>query len=151
MTSDKDRGFPSPSSGQMPMPDAASRRQSKSSPGSSLRSGATSLCASARSGGIDHRERPITPLMAGIDDLDADRAVVQPLSPLPETHPRMPGAFPFVHQAQNAPVLMDQVVRTDLGLRIAKPRQRVFARLHPGIVQDQAVDSTPIRPRIDIG
>ena len=63
-------------------------------------------------------EWPVAPFMTGIDNLDADRTVVQPLPPLPAAHPRMPGSLPFVDQAQGAPVLVDEVMSTDFSSRV---------------------------------
>ena len=80
-----------PAATQSPMPARASRAQSNFSPGSRFRPGATSECASTRSGGMAWRLRMsrqsastaahlrlgeigIVEIVAGIVDLDADRA-----------------------------------------------------------------------------
>jgi hypothetical protein len=63
----------------------------------------------------------------------------------------MPGAQALVHQANDPPVAIDQIMRADLGQRIAQPRQRVIRGLHAGVMQDQTIDGAPVRPLIGIG
>jgi hypothetical protein len=85
------------------------------------------------------RKGAVTPLMAGIDDLDADRDGVDVLLALPPALAGVPGAALLRDQAEHAPVLLDQVMGADPGLGVAQPLQGGLARLHPGVVQDDHV------------
>ena len=97
---------------------AASASQGKNSPGSRLRPGAMSECASTRSGGIawrrqmslasaadrlDLRRRIGTRVVvAGMNDLDSDRGGVHVGLAGPEAYPGMPGAPRLRHELQHA-------------------------------------------------
>ena len=95
-------------SGQKPTPAAASIGQSNSSPGSLLRSGATSLWPTTRSGAdavarhdrfrqghhglhLQFGKRPVSELVTGVDDLDADGDPVHVGFALPAGDPGVPG------------------------------------------------------------
>ena len=65
----------------------------------------------------------VAELVAGIDDLHADRAGVDVALALPVASARVPGAALLGHQREDAAVLLDQVVGRDLGLGIAQPRR----------------------------
>ena len=159
---------PALGAGQIAMPSANRRYQSNNSPGSCLRSGATSEWPSTRSGGMSWRvlmslaratsasicaqlERAIAELVAGIDDLDPDRAGVDVALALPGADAGVPGALLLRHHAIDLAVLVDHVVRADLGLRVAQPAQRLARVRHAGVVQHQDVDLLPGRPVVAIG
>src|SRR5882762_8255507 len=88
---------------QWPTPELASECQGNFSPGSCLRAGATSECASTRCDGtlrrsmMPRRKFRIAPVMAAIDDLDADRTGVDVLLARPRRDAGMPGAAGFGH------------------------------------------------------
>ena len=88
--------------------------------------------------------------MAGIDQLDADRARVDVAMAAPERDAGVPGAAILRHQAEDAAVLLDHVVRADLRRRVAHPRQRRVAGLHAGVVQHQHVDGR-VAARVVVG
>src|ERR1051326_6793508 len=90
-------------------------------------------------------KRTVSPFMAGIDDLDADRAVVQILLTLPARHPGMEGALLLRNETPDRPVLLDNVVRADLCLGVAWPSPALTRALHPGVVQNQHVDRANVR------
>jgi uncharacterized protein (DUF2236 family) len=83
--------------------------------------------------------------VAGIDDLDADRAVVQILLALPARHPRMEGALLLRNETPDRAVLLDDVVRADLCLGVAQAIDCLSRALHPGVVQNQHVDRADVR------
>ena len=85
----------------------------------------------------------IAELVAGIGDLDADRARVDVGLARPEGFAGVPGALAFVDQPERAPVLEDEIVRRDGGARIAQPAKRLLGRVHAGVVQDEHVDALP--------
>ena len=99
--------------GHRPTPPAARRAQSKSSPGSRLRLGATSEWPTTLLGGIGWRARmsrarpsqrrhlgvgegPVAELVARVDQLDPQRAAVDVAAPPPGGGAGVPGAAPFV-------------------------------------------------------
>src|SRR3546814_11778961 len=86
------------------------------------------------------RERPVAPLVAGIDDLDADRHVVEPSPALPIRHARMPRPTVFGDQAVDGTVLLADIVRADPRRGVAGPVDRLPAGAHPGLVPYQRVD-----------
>ena len=94
---------------------------------------------------FDHRahlnigERPVAELVAGVDDLDADRATVDVALALPERLAGVPGAARLRHEGEDAAVLLDHIVGRDPGRRIAQPRQRRLAGRHAGIVEQDHV------------
>ena len=60
----------------------------------------------------------------GVGELDADRARVDVAAARPAAGAGVPGALRLGDQPPDPPVLGDQVVRRDLGRRVAEPRQR---------------------------
>ena len=94
-----------------------------------------------RQGGhLRGRKTAIAEFMAGIDDLDADRARVDVAMAAPGRDAGVPGAAVLRHQAEDAAVLLDHVMRADFRRRVAHPRQRRVAGRHAGVVQHQHVD-----------
>ena len=71
--------------------------------------------------GLDLRIRIVrqTAGMAGIGDLDADRARIDVGFAGPVRRAGMPGAAILRNERQHAAVLVDEIVRGDLALRIA--------------------------------
>ena len=113
-----------------PTPAAARRPQGNFSPGSCLRSGAMSECASTRSNanvaarhdvaaerddGVDLRigKIAVAEFMSRIDDLDADRARVDIGDAFPRRSAAVPGAPRFRHELIDAAVFVDEIVRGD--------------------------------------
>ena len=90
------------------------------------------------------REFAVAPFVAGIDDLDPDRDVVQTVLAEPARNPGMKGAAFLGHQPPDRAVLLDEIMRADLGLRVAQPVERGFGALHAGIMQHQHVDRAHI-------
>ena len=152
-------------SGHSPTPLRARPSQSNFSPGSSLRSGATSLCATMLRAGmrmprqdlqaqVAHRgesadgEVAIAPFMPGIDDLDADGAPVQLGIAAPVRHAGVVGAACLRHQAQHRAVLVHHVMRRHMRRRIAQPVDCRLGCLHAGVVQNQRVDRHAVGPGI---
>ena len=90
-------------------------------------------------------EFTVAPFMAGIDDLDPDRDVVQTVLAEPARHPGVKGAAFLGHQPPDRAVFLDEVMRADLGLRVAQPVERVGGALHAGVMQHQRVDRAHIR------
>src|SRR5215470_10129559 len=57
----------------------------------------------------------------------------------------MEGAALFRDEAPKSAILLDDVMRTDLGLGIAQPLDCLGGALHAGVVQNQHVDGPDIR------
>ena len=95
---------------------------------------------------LQHRKVAVAEFMPRIDDLDADRPIVQPALAAPAGNPGMPGASPLRHQAQHIPVLVHQIVAGYLRRRIAQPLHRLARGLHAGVMQDHHVDRRTNRP-----
>ena len=93
-------------------------------------------------------EGAVAEFVPGIDQLDADRAAVHIGVAGPVAFARVPGAALFSDVAVDRAVLVDGVMRTDLGLGIAEPLERGFGRLHAGIVQQQDIDRRVCRPGV---
>ena len=153
------------SSGHSPTPFCARLRQSNFSPGSCFRSGATSLWATTLRAGIGCRDRMarprshtaascstgksrVAPLVARVDDLDADRAVVQPTVPPPVRHAGMCGAPLLRHQTQHRAILVHHVVRGHARRRIAQPVDRLPHGPHASVMKNQHIDRGARRPFI---
>ena len=68
----------------------------------------------------------VAELVAGIVDLDADRAGIEVGLAGPQALPGMPGALVLAHHLGDAPLLVDEIVAGDLRLL---PRQPVERRL----------------------
>ena len=102
--------------------------QGNFSPGSCLRLGATSECATIFSGRMTWRVRiaaaeqghggdlpprkiRIAEIMPGIDDLDADRARVDVGVAAPDRYAGMPGAIGLLHELNDRAVLHHEIMR----------------------------------------
>ena len=83
----------------------------------------------------------IAELVAGISDLDADRAGVDIGCALPRRRAGMPGAARFRHELVDAAVLIDEIVAGDTGFLVGEPRDRFFGGLHSGVMQQQDIDA----------
>ena len=68
----------------------------------------------------------IAEFMPRIDQLDANGARIDVARPRPIGLARMPGAPRFRYMTVNGAVLVDGVMRRNLGVGIAQPRQRLF-------------------------
>ncbi len=152
-------------SGHRPTPFRARPCQSNFSPGSSLRSGCDVAVGDdvacrdrvARQDGeaqvayhshLQGRKIAITPFVARIDDLDADRARVQLRLASPVRDTGVPGA-PFLrNEAQCAAVFVHDVMRRHARHRITQPIDRILRTLHASVMQDQRVDRYACRPII---
>ena len=66
-------------------------------------------------------EGAVAPVVPGIDDLDADAAVVQPAPPVPARHAGMPSALCFGYQTEDRAILLDDIMGGDPGVGIAQP------------------------------
>jgi hypothetical protein len=97
------------------------------------------------------RERAIAELVSGVDQFDADRAAIDVALALPGADSRMPGAALFGNQAVGGPLLVDHVMRADLGLGIAQPGQRRLGTLHARVMQHEHIDGAALGTRIVIG
>ena len=154
--------------GQKPTPRTASPRQSNSSPGSSLREGATSEWASTRWGKIPCRSMipraraanaaiwgsgngPVAPFMPRVDQFHTDRPAVDVAFPLPVPGTRMPCPPVLRHQGEDRPVFLHKVMGADLGLLIAQALQRLPAGRHAGVVDQQDIDRNPLGPGAVVG
>src|ERR1700761_4146417 len=90
--------------------------------------------------------------MAGIGQLDADRAAVDVAQPSPEGLPGMPGALALIDQPVDRAGFVDQPMAADLGGRIAQPLQSRLGARHAGIMDQQDIDRTAhARPVIGRG
>src|SRR3546814_7384708 len=63
----------------------------------------------------------------------------------------MPGAFGLGHQAIDRAVLVDHVMRADLGLRIGQALQRGFGTRHAGVMQHHHVHRPAAIALVEIG
>ena len=141
---------------QWPTPELASECHGNFSPGSFLRAGATSECAEHamrghvaaehdaaaqrdHGGDLAQRKVRIAPVMAAIDDLDADRTGIDVFLAGPGRHAGMPGALGFGHALHDAAVLQHDVMGGNVGARRAQPRDRAFHVRHAGVVQHDHV------------
>ena len=75
-----------------------------------------------------------------IDQLDADRALVHADLAFPAGLAGVPGGLVLGDQLVDRAVLVDQVMGTDLGFRVAQPVDGRLRRAHAGIVQDEQID-----------
>src|SRR5690625_4506272 len=94
------------------------------------------------------REGAVAPLVARVDQLDPDRAIVDAALALPEGEPGVPGSATFRHKAPEGAVLLDAVVGRHPRGRIAEALDRLLAAAHAGVVQHDEVGITLIRPRV---
>jgi hypothetical protein len=95
-------------------------------------------------------KRPIAAGMAGIDQLDADRARVDVGGASPGADPRMPGPPLLRHQPIDRAVLIDAVMGAHPRRRIGHALQRRLGAQHVRIMQQQDVDAA-IGPRVLVG
>src|SRR5262249_55945698 len=79
----------------------------------------------------------------GVLQLDPYGAAINVLLALPEAHSRMPGAPILSYKSIERAILIDQVMRGNLGFCIAQPLKRVLRMAHPGIMQHDHVDRLP--------
>ncbi len=91
-------------------------------------------------GHLRRRVWPVAPFMAGIDDLDTDRGIVQRAPAAPVGHAGVEGAALLGHQAEDGAVLVHHVMRGHARFRVAQPGHRFGAGFHAGVVQHQHVD-----------
>jgi hypothetical protein len=85
------------------------------------------------------RKRTVAEFVAGIDQLDPHRAAIHVALSLPERDAGVMGAPRLRHEAEDAAVLIDHIVRGHLGDRIAQARQRGFGGLHARVMDNQDV------------
>ena len=108
-------------------------------------------------GDLAQRKFRIAPVVAAIDDLDADRTGVDVLFAAPGRHAGMPGALGLRHALHDAAVLQHDVMRGDVGARGAELRDRALHVRHAGVVQHDHVGQAAlaavavIRRRDDVG
>ena len=106
------------------------------------RNGVARLDAAAQSG---HRRDlafwkiGIAVIVAGIGDLDADRARINVGLARPEGSAGMPGAASFLHQLEDAAVLEHKVMRRHFARGRAQSVQRLGGVRHPGVVEQNHV------------
>src|ERR1044071_3615467 len=86
------------------------------------------------------REFAIAPFMARIDDLDPYRDVIQIVLAEPARDPGVKRAALLGYQPPDRAVLLDEIMRADLGFRVAQPVERGGGIRHAGIMQYQHVD-----------
>src|SRR5438552_4168590 len=79
----------------------------------------------------------VAEFVAGIDDLDADRALVDVGMAAPTADAGMPGAAVLADQRIDRAVFLDDVMRTDSAGRIGEPPARFLTALHAGVMQYQ--------------
>jgi hypothetical protein len=91
----------------------------------------------------------IAELMAGIDDLDADAGGIDVGDAAPIAFARVPGALVLVDQPVDRPVLVDTIMRRDLGLGRGHAVERALAIGHAGVVEDD--HRYRQRPLVEIG
>ena len=108
-------------------------------------------------GDLAQRKVRIAPVMAAIDDLDADRTGVDVFLAGPDRHAGMPGALGFRHALHDAAVFQHDVMRGNVGAGGAQLRDRAFDVRHAGVVQQDHVGQPAlvpiavIRRRDDVG
>src|SRR5687768_8421099 len=78
--------------------------------------------------------------MTDIGDLDADRTRVDVVFSGPRRSAGVPGAAVLGDKRQDAPVLMDEIVRRNLAVAAAQPGERLIVVRHAGVMQEQDVD-----------
>src|SRR4029079_8601851 len=93
----------------------------------------------------------IVEVVAGIMDLDADRAGIEVGLSRPAALPGMPGALRFCYDLRDPPFLVDQIVRRDLGLLAGQPIERSVGRLHTSVMQDEHVGGAAVGALVAIG
>jgi hypothetical protein len=106
-----------------------------------------------RDNGLDllRREVPIAEVMAGIDDLDADRARIDVGRAFPGRGPGMLGAARFGHELHDATVLENEIVARDLGRRIAEAGERFLGGFGAGVMKQQEIRRRDAAALAEIG
>ena len=108
-------------------------------------------------GDLAQRKVRIAPVMAAIDDLDADRTGIDVFLAGPGRHAGMPGALGFRDALHDAAVLQHDVMRRYVGARGAQLRDRALDVGHAGVVQHDHVGQAAlvavaiVRRRDDVG
>ena len=95
-------------------------------------------------GDLAKRKVRIAPVMAGIDDLDADRAGIDVFLAGPAGNAGVPGALALGHALHDAAVLQHDVMRRDVSARGAELGDRAFHIRHAGVVQQDHVGEAPV-------
>ena len=95
-------------------------------------------------------EIAVAELVAGIMNLDADRAGVEVGFAGPQALPGMPGAFELAHHLGDASILVDKVVAGDLRLFPGQPVERGVRGLHAGVMQHEHVRHAAVSPRLAV-
>ena len=88
--------------------------------------------------------------MAGIVDLDADRAGIEVGLSRPQALAGMPGPLLFGDELGDPSLLVDEVMTRDARLWPRQPIERAFRRLHAGVMQDEHVGLQPVAPRLAV-
>src|SRR5688500_17517844 len=78
--------------------------------------------------------------MPGIDDLDADRALVDIGLAAPMADAGVPGALTLIHQRMDASIFLHYIMAADFAGRIAQARQCFGGGRHTGVMQHQHVN-----------
>jgi hypothetical protein len=91
-------------------------------------------------GHLFFRERTVTPLVAGVDDLDPDRNLVEVAAARPTRSASMKRLQRLGNEPPDRPVLLDDKVSADPRLGITHSLDRLTSRLHAGVMQHQHVD-----------
>ena len=81
--------------------------------------------------------------MAGMRDLDPERHRVESVVARPGAAACVPGTPRLRHELKDAAVIEDEIVRRDLGQRIAEKLQGLCGARHVGVVQDEHVRPPP--------
>ena len=108
-------------------------------------------------GDLAQRKFRIAPVVAAIDDLDADRTGIDVFFAGPGRHAGMPGALGFGDALHDAAVFQNDVMRRHVGAGRAQLRDRAFHIRHAGVVQHDHVGQTAfvalakVRRRDDVG
>ena len=97
-------------------------------------------------GDLAQRKIRIAPVMAAIDDLDADRTGVDVFLAGPDRHAGMPGALGLRHALHDAAVFQHDVMCRDVGAGRAQLRDRAFDIGHAGVVQHDHVGQPALVP-----
>src|SRR6516162_7599684 len=95
-------------------------------------------------GHLFFRERTVTPLMAGVDDLDPDRDLVEVAAARPRRSASMKRLQRLGNEPPDRPVLLDDKVSADPRLGITHSLDRLTSRPHASVMQHQHVDARPL-------
>src|SRR5262249_49180083 len=83
-------------------------------------------------------------IVGAIDDLNCDRTGVDVGFARPRRYAGVPGTLRFLHALDDATVLVDDVVRGNLGAGGGQPMHRHLAVEHAGVVQHDHVRLAPV-------